>query len=413
MTQDTIKTGGEHRMMILAGRLLWPLGLAVAAWLGVNVILKLMTCVLTMPFVYGAFLVLYSWKTWAFVFVLVALGLSRRPLLRAPGRSGAMRIPWILIPLNLPALGFVAFMIFFSDSPRLLPFDRNAYGFRTSYPGDMVETFPGNGPEMPAFEVTTNSEGYRDDPWTVEELRARRVAVIVGDSFVEGHGVPQEDILARRLERLLAEDAGAPPWRVVSIAIAPSGLRYACDALEVFVELLDPEIVVMGYLIHGDRLPMDVVDIKTAFPRPVVMALKLFGVLEDLHRTSKYYHEYGIGDRVANDRSDLGARFSSLVQQLRARRIPLVVMEYYEPEPMFDAHRGSAGLRFVDWDDVVTASAGTDDPLDIEGGAQRWYADSTLAFVDDGHPTQRANEHISLAIVAAMREILGAPEESR
>jgi hypothetical protein len=401
----------RHRAAVTAGRVLWPLGLAAAGWLGVNLALKVMTWVLTMPPVYGAFLVLYSWKTWALVFIAVALGLSRRPLLRPPGRARSLRLPWTLIPLSLPILGFVGFLIFFNDSPRLLPFDENPYGFRPSYPGDMLETFPGNGPDMPAFEVRTNAMGYRDAPWTEESLADRRVAVIVGDSFVEGHGVPQEDILARRLEGLLDAEGGAPPWRVVSVAIAPSGLRYACDALEVFVDRLDPEIVIMGYLIHGDRLPMDVVDIKGAFPRPVVMALKLFGVLEDIHRTSKYYHEYGIGDRVANDRAALGARFSRLVEGLRARGVPLVVMEYYEPEPMFDEHRGTPGVHFVGWDDVIAASRPTDDPLEIDGGAQHWYADPTLAFAGDGHPTQRANGHISRAIATRMRAALTAQKE--
>lgn len=413
MAETTPSTRQPGRVARTVGRVLWPLGAAGAAWLGTNLLLKLIVWIGTMPFVYGAFLVLYSWKTWALVFLGVGLGLSRGPLLRAPGRgAGATRMPWVLLPAALPLAGFVAFMIFFNDSPRLLPFDENPYGFRPSYPGDMVETFPGNGPDMPAFEVRTNAMGYRDLPWTEESLSGHRVAVIVGDSFVEGHGVPQEDILARRLERLLAADGDAPPWRVVSVAIAPSGLRYACDALEVFVERLDPEIMVMGYLIHGDRLPMDVVDIKGAFTRPMVMALKLFGVLEDIHRTSKYYHEYRVGERVAADRVALGARFGRLVEGLRSRDVPLVVMEYYEAEPMFDPYRGAPGVDFVGWEDVVAGSRATDDPLEIEGGIERWYQDPSLAFAGDGHPTQRANRHISHAIVARMRGALAAREEN-
>lgn len=383
----------------VVGQILWPFGVAAAAWLGVNLILKVTTWVLTMPFVYGAFLVLYSWKTWGLVFLVVGMGLSRRPLLDGPGRGArALRLPWILLPACLPVLGFIAFSIFFSDSPRLLPFDLNRYGFRPSYPGNMVETFPGNGPAMPAFEVRTNHMGYRDDPWTEEELSRRRVVVIVGDSFVEGHGVQQDAILARRLERLLNQDGSRPLWRVVSVAIAPSGLRYYCDALDTFAKRLRPEVVVMGYLIHGDRLPMDVVDIKKALPRPMVLALKLFGVLEDIHRTSKYYHQYGIGDRLANDSAALGDRFSRLVEGLSARGVGLVVMEYFKPDPMFDPHRDADGLAFVGWDDVVTASRSTDDPLYIEGDAQGWHQDPTLAFVGDGHPTDRANAHISRAI---------------
>jgi hypothetical protein len=59
---------------------------------------------------------------------------------------------------------------------------------------------------------------------------------------------------------------------------------------------------------------------------------------------------------------------------------------------------------------VIAASRATDDPLEIEGGAQRWYADPTLAFVGDGHPTQRANRHISLAVAARIRAVLEARE---
>ncbi len=399
----------KHGAAKIAGRLLWPLGVAVVAWLGVNLVLKVATWILTMPFVYGAFLVLYSWKTWALVFLVIAMWPSRRALLEGSGWGmGALRLPWILLPACLPVIGFVAFTINFSDSPRLLPFDLNAYGFRPSYPGDMVETFPGNGPDMPDFEVRTNELGYRDEPWTKEDLAHRRVAVIVGDSFVEGHGVQQDDIMARRLEVLLNQDHAQPSWRVVSVAIAPSGLRYYCDALETFAEQLEPEIVIMGYLIHGDRLPMDVVDIKTALPRPMVLALKLFGVIEDIHKTGKYYHQFGVGERFANDRKALGERFSQLMESLAARDLGLVVMEYFEPEPMFDPHRGADGIAFVGWDDVVRASRSTDDPLDLGDDALAWHQDPTLAFVGDGHPTDRANAHISRAIAMKIQMLTQA-----
>ncbi|MFH1529487.1 MAG: hypothetical protein ABIK09_02000 [Pseudomonadota bacterium] len=388
------------------GRMLWPPGVALASWLGVNLALKLVTWILLMPFVYGAFLVLYSWKTWALVFLGVALGLSRRPLLAGRGRGTRMlRLPWGLLPACLPLVAFIAFSFAMDGGPQLRPFDLNPYGFRPSYPGGMVGTFPGNGPDMPDFEVRTNPMGYRDDPWTEEDLAGRRVAVIVGDSFVEGYGVRQEDILARRLERILNRDHSQPPWRVVSVAIAPSGIRYYCDALETFAARLHPEIVVMGYLIHGDRLPLDVVDIKTALPRPMVVALKLFGVTEDLHRTSKTYHQYGIGEHLADDRADLGERFSHLVEQLQTWGIPLVVMEYFEVDPIFDPHRETDGVVFVGWDDVAAASRGTDDPLEIEGGPQKWHLDPTLSFVGDGHPTDRANGHISRVIADRIRAL--------
>lgn len=63
--------------------------------------------------------------------------------------------------------------------------------------------------------IQTNGEGLRDPAW--DQAETRPVVLLVGDSFVFGHGVEQADSFAARLQKSLGQEvrvvnAGHPGW---------------------------------------------------------------------------------------------------------------------------------------------------------------------------------------------------------
>lgn len=91
--------------------------------------------------------------------------------------------------------------------------------------------------------IQTNDLGLRDPAWSTEEKRP--VVLLVGDSFVFGHGVEQADTFAARLQESLG-----PGVRVVNSGHPGWDTRNELAWLETQGPTFHPQVVVLGVVLN-------------------------------------------------------------------------------------------------------------------------------------------------------------------
>jgi hypothetical protein len=90
-------------------------------------------------------------------------------------------------------------------------------------------------------DLATNALGFRDIPHGKKATGVMRVAVL-GDSFVFGSGVKQDEVLTRRLAALLG-----PSFEVVNLGVPGYGTDQALLTLRRWGPLLSPDVVLAGF----------------------------------------------------------------------------------------------------------------------------------------------------------------------
>jgi hypothetical protein len=90
-------------------------------------------------------------------------------------------------------------------------------------------------------DLATNALGFRDVPHGKKATGVTRVAVL-GDSFVFGSGVKQDEPLTRRLAALLG-----PSFEVVNLGVAGYGTDQALLTLRRWGPRLSPDVVLAGF----------------------------------------------------------------------------------------------------------------------------------------------------------------------
>ncbi len=107
---------------------------------------------------------------------------------------------------------------------------------------------------LPEYRVTTNSMGFRDVEWPGSEDGKKRI-MLVGDSFIFGSGVQQDELLARQLERELKDhqrnvrvyNVGQPGWN----------LAQEVEAIQSLADILHPDLILISHLPGNDLWPVD------------------------------------------------------------------------------------------------------------------------------------------------------------
>ena len=94
------------------------------------------------------------------------------------------------------------------------------------------------------LSVHVNRAGFVDHEWGPKH--GRRV-VVIGDSFVQAAQVPLDDGFGRVLQRALGGDV-----EVLSLGIPGAGTATAVDTLDTWVFALQPDVVVLGFLVAND-----------------------------------------------------------------------------------------------------------------------------------------------------------------
>lgn len=117
-----------------------------------------------------------------------------------------------------------------------------------------------------------NKLGYRDEEFDPPKKGEKRVLIVLGDSFVAGHGInlPQD-----RFSNILERKLGAE-WRVANVAMCGWSTRAEAKALRAFPA--KPEALVVSYFINDieeaandfGKSPPGKVDPPPSFILPVV-----------------------------------------------------------------------------------------------------------------------------------------------
>ncbi len=89
---------------------------------------------------------------------------------------------------------------------------------------------------------------FRDQEASPKRPGARRIAVL-GDSFVEGQGVKEQDTLVRKLETLLNEGRHPATWEVRNCARRGADFPALIDEFEAALPL-DPDVVVYAMVLN-------------------------------------------------------------------------------------------------------------------------------------------------------------------
>jgi lysophospholipase L1-like esterase len=112
-------------------------------------------------------------------------------------------------------------------------------------------TAPGEHPSRTgeyAVTVHVNAQGFVDREWGPRTPGRVRV-VVLGDSFVQAAQVPLEDGFGRVLESILG-----PEVEVLSLGVPGAGTATALGVLERYALPLQPDLVLLGFLVGNDVL---------------------------------------------------------------------------------------------------------------------------------------------------------------
>jgi hypothetical protein len=86
-----------------------------------------------------------------------------------------------------------------------------------------------------------NEEGYRDAPLRSEDAKNKKKLLVLGDSFVSGHGIADpKDRFGDRLQQMVPE-----PWKVYNLGLGGSDLQDAFRRLKEFP--LSPDLLIFSY----------------------------------------------------------------------------------------------------------------------------------------------------------------------
>jgi hypothetical protein len=248
------------------------------------------------------------------VLVLAVLYGPLRRLLEVPrGRWGS---PARLLPAAT-AIGLLFFAVDAMSERRPM----NRFGFYPAFAPGQTHLLPGSaGLGLPDYAVRINPLGFRGRPWSLEAGKDVRRAIVVGDPFVWGaHIRDEEGMLDRALERELSSRGGGK-WEVLNIAASPSSFWYYVNALMAVGREVKPDLYVMSFLGPYDMDPWEVQRVKTGLSPAVVAMMDRFGISRHLHHVgARLGHRYALrGTADPEVLADLRAEFRRLVGSLEA-----------------------------------------------------------------------------------------------
>ncbi len=103
-------------------------------------------------------------------------------------------------------------------------------------------------------EIVTSSLGFRDGEYSAAKPPGVCRALLVGDSFSVGHGVPVDAGYAERLEQGLnaAVTGAAQPWEIVNASVSGYHLYHYMKSIEIYARRFDVDLVIVGFFVGND-----------------------------------------------------------------------------------------------------------------------------------------------------------------
>lgn len=140
----------------------------------------------------------------------------------------------------------------------LMYVNKRSSRIRFVYDGDVRGYFG----EGCAVDHVTNSAGFRG-PELREKAPGELSVAFLGDSFTFGEGVRFEDTTAEVARRLLAEAAGGRPVATLNFGVGGHDTIQAYFVLRQYALPLQPDVVVLGYVLNDAEAPILVYDEAT------------------------------------------------------------------------------------------------------------------------------------------------------
>ena len=124
-----------------------------------------------------------------------------------------------------------------------------SHGLVTFPPGMRVED---RTPTRPPTVTAINARGFRGDDWTESKPPGVTRVAVVGDSFVFGSGVADEETLPRRLAAALGALAPARRWEVLNLGLPGDNLASHVTLADVAAHDLAADVVILCVSIPND-----------------------------------------------------------------------------------------------------------------------------------------------------------------
>lgn len=135
--------------------------------------------------------------------------------------------------------------------PRSMRLDPlNHFGALSTPPPNsaMPESYPGR----PKVTYRLNEHGFREPSFQLAKAEGSIRVALLGDSFVFGSGVEQDETLSARLAAELGRRAPDRRFEVLNLGIAGNNIESHVDMYETAVARLDPDVVVLCLTLPND-----------------------------------------------------------------------------------------------------------------------------------------------------------------
>lgn len=233
-----------------------------------------------------------------------------------------------------------------------------------------------------------NREGFRGADFAEAKAPGRLRVALVGDSFIFGLGVEEDQTLKAKLDEELARRGLGDKIEVLNLGILGANLGTHVRMYSIARELLGADAVVMGVFEDNDLAEWDVQNEIDDLARPSAFSLGVYLLGE---RATKL-----IVTVLAQPRGGASAlvAFDHLTTKLEAAREhdgapPLVILDYFTHHPeVRDRFNRLANVAFI--------------PTSPDGHKVPEYH-----IPNDGHPSMRGNQ-VFAGLVAD--ELLSFPE---
>ncbi len=221
----------------------------------------------------------------------------------------------------------------------------------------------------PPITYRFDRNGFRGAGFDEQRPSGRLRVALVGDSFIFGLGVEEDQTLKARVEEQLARRGLADKVEVLNLGIPGTNLATHIRMYSIALEVLKADVVVMGVFEDNDLSAWDVQDEIEQLPRvsPFSLGCYLFGerpaillatVLSQTRTLAAF-------DRIADDLARIREKDGAP---------PLIILDYF-------THRERVRERFTSLPNVSFI------PTATGGLPPREYH-----IPNDGHPSVRGNE---------------------
>jgi len=263
---------------------------------------------------------------------------------------------------------------------------------------------PGTHSFLMGADMAINSQGLRDREIPLNRTPETKRIMMLGDSFILGWGVPFDDIISKRLERLFAKDG-----RRVEVVNAGVGNYNSIMEVEYYLTRgykFHPDVVVLNYTFN-DAEPVPSYRDDGFIARNSELLVVFLGGMDSFLRrfgAQKRWDEYYLGLYDTPGWDAAKAAIRKLADATRQQGSKLIIVSWpelhdvqrYRLQRITDLVHGLADAEHVPFVDLLPAVASQD-------SSKLWVT------APDPHPNAYANGLYAEFLYPALKALLPTP----